>query len=347
MVGLFIALLTAGAQAGAHAVLFVGNSYTQYNAPNSIDGNYAQLLAEGMPAWEVDSRRYARGGYNLVRHLGDATGTSELHEFLTDTDTYAWDLVVLQDQSQTPGLPHEQDEWIWSRDAAVDLAEMITDAGATPRLFMTWGYRNGDALNAWRFPDYPTMQGLLAEGYYAYAEAIVAAGHPVEVVPVGMAWQHIYDGHTAVGEDPLQSSALFSRLYSGDGSHPSVLGSYLASLVFYAAFTGQSPVGLEWAPDVITERDRDAMQQAAEAVMADALSGGEDTGEGSAGPEDTGEQDTDPGPSGDDSGEGAVADSGGDAQPEADKSGCSCAASGGLVPWVAILSVIALIRSRP
>ncbi len=345
MLGLILALTITAVHAADHAVLFVGNSYTQYNAPNSIDGNYGQLVMEGMPAWEVESHRYSSGGYTLSRHAEDAAGESELHEFLTDTDAWAWDLVVLQDQSQLPGFPREQVEWELSRDAAVDLAEMITAVGAEPRLFMTWGYREGDSINAWRFPDYPTMQGLIAAGYYAYAEAIVEAGHPVEVVPVGMAWQHIYDAHGAVGEDPLDSSSLFSRLYSGDGSHPSVLGSYMASLVFYAAFTGQSPEGLQWAPDAITEEDRDAMQAAAAAVMADAISGVEDTGgqpEESADSADPGTGDADD----EDSGVVQMYDESIEMTEDAEKSGCGCATVRPGSPWLFSLLLVGLRRRR-
>lgn len=327
-----LALLLSVAQAADQAVLFIGNSYTQYNAPNSIDGNYAQLVAEGMPAWEIDSRRYTRGGYTLSMHLSDAEGDSELHDFLTDDGSFSWDIVVLQDQSQIPGFPQTQTEWGQSRDAAVGLSGLITDAGAEPKLFMTWGYRDGDSTNFARFPDYPTMQRLLADGYGAYGHAIGAAGHMVEVVPVGMAWQHIYDAHTAVGEDPLESGALFSRLYSGDGSHPSVLGSYLASLVFYASFTGQSPMGLEWAPEAVTEHDRDAVQAAAAAVMADSIGEPEDTGQAP----DPG----DSGSSGEVAGDGEDTGDAGDTGPQQSedihehghgepKEGCGCAAGGG------------------
>jgi MYXO-CTERM domain-containing protein len=323
-----LALLLGVAQAADQAVLFIGNSYTQLNAPHSIDGNYAQLVAEGLPAWEIESQRYTRTAYTLPDHLGDAEGDTELHDFLTDGGSFSWDIVVLQDQSQVPGFPETHPQWGESRDAAVELSRMITEAGAAPKLFMTWGYRDGDPINVARYPDYPTMQGLLAEGYGAYSHAIATAGYMVEVVPVGRAWQHIYDAHTAVGEDPQDSGALFSRLYAGDGSHPSVLGSYLASLVFYTAFTGQSPEGLEWAPDTITEHDRDAVQAVVAVVMADAIGETEDTGEAPVL--------VDSGSPGDDTGDGEDT---GDAGPlqdkeisiehEEPKEGCGCATGGG------------------
>ena len=62
----------------------------------------------------------------------------------------------------------------------------------------------------------------------------------------------------------------------------------VASLVFYVAFTGQSPVGLEWAPDGVTTVERDRMQEVAEAVMSDSIGGGGDTGTPSGGGGDSG-----------------------------------------------------------
>jgi len=324
------------AMAAEDDVLFVGNSYTQFNSPTAIDQCYAALVEEGMPAWEIASQRYTRTGQTFALHLTQATTDgSELHDLLTDTETWSWDLIVLQDQSQIPGLPQEEFYFQESLAAVVDLAALVDAAGAETRLFMTWGRRDGDPDNLGRFPDFPTMQGLLAAGYYTYAEAAGEAGYPVEVVPVGMAWQTIYDEHTAVGEDPLDPGALFSRLYSGDDSHPSVLGSYLAGLVFYAAFTGQSPEGLTWAPDTVVAHDRDALQAVVARVMADAIGGGEDTG--SPGQEDDtgtggggGGETVDTGLAKDSGGGGA---STGDTAEAADKdSGCGCATAGGTGP---------------
>jgi len=222
----------------------------------------------------------------------------------------------------------------------------VVAAGAEPKLFMTWGRRDGDSLNPARYPDFPTMQGHLATGYTAFATAIAEAGHPVEVVPVGMAWQHIYDSHTAVGEDPQDSGALFSRLYSGDGSHPSVLGSYMASLMFYAAFTGQSPVGLEWAPEMITEHDRDALQAVAETVMADAIGGPEDTGEAPTEGEDTGTADEGGDGGDDEASDGDTAPPPQGVTPKSSEEGCGCATVVGASPVLVGLLAFAIARRK-
>ena len=57
---------------------------------------------------------------------------------------------------------------------------------------MTWGYRNGDESNSWRYPDYETMQQYLEAGYLAYAENHSSDRRPVFIAPVGMAFENIF-----------------------------------------------------------------------------------------------------------------------------------------------------------
>mmetsp|Transcript_46488 Transcript_46488/g.113220 ORF Transcript_46488/g.113220 Transcript_46488/m.113220 type:complete len:516 (+) Transcript_46488:50-1597(+) len=46
---------------------------------------------------------------------------------------------------------------------------------------------------------------------------------------------------------PVTSSTVFASLYSSDGSHPQLGGSYLAACVLYTTMTGKSPIG-RWGP---------------------------------------------------------------------------------------------------
>lgn len=304
----FLLLLVASVHAAPHAALFVGNSFTQYNDPFALDQSYAALVAEGQPEWDpLTVDRWTRGGATLVMHLEAATDGG-LQLLLTGDSASAYDLIVLQDQSQIPGFPESHPQWVESRDAAVSLAGIIDSVGAQTQLFMTWGKRDGDSINPERFPDYSTMQENIEAGYTAYAAAIEAAGYAVEIVPVGLAWQAVFADHIDAGEDPLDSGALFARLYAGDGSHPSRLGTYLAACVFYAANTGDSPEGLSWAPDTITEADRDALQAIAARVVAPTATPG-DTG---TPPLDSGTA-TDTGGDGDGLGEDAPSDDSGGA----------------------------------
>jgi hypothetical protein len=166
------------------------------------------------------------------------------HQWNTTLNNGNWNYVILQDQSQVPGFPRSQNEWIASKDGAVELSEVIEDNGGETVLMMTWGRRNGDSNNAWRFPDFSTMQEELASGYLDYRDNISANGGNAWVAPVGLAFEHIHDKIVAEGGTPTNSGNTFYNLYTGDGSHPSLSGSYLAAAVIYATITGKDPVGL-------------------------------------------------------------------------------------------------------
>ena len=113
-----------------------------------------------------------------------------------------WDFVVLQEQSALP---------IEDRAAMYEYARRFDDeirkTGARTVLFLTWAYR-----------DRPEMQAGLDRAYFDLAKQIHA-----RVAPVGPAWKIALDDHPALS------------LHAEDGSHPNVLGTYLAACVFYRA----------------------------------------------------------------------------------------------------------------
>ena len=253
-----LTLVSSLAWASPQRVLFVGNSYTAFSGPESLEVSVAKIHAERRPE---DTRavfaKYTVGGASLEAHLESAENGS-----LKAILEAGWDIVVLQDQSQIPGLSHSDAQWRASRDAAQKLSALIAQAGAETRLFLTWGRHQGDPQNPDRYPDYSTMQDNLTQGYTAYAEAIQAVGQSVEVVPVGEVWRSLHDALVADGVAPTHGDTIFSRLYLTDGSHPSHLGTYLAACTFYASLMGESPVGLSWAHADISPEDRDAVQKA-------------------------------------------------------------------------------------
>ena len=260
-----LALILSLSSAHATDVLFVGNSYVLSNdlpaAVSAVFESAGQLASTG---------RLAAGGLRLPEHLARASDPASpwYEKLVTEGSQREW--VVLQDQSQIPGFPQTQVDWTRSRDAAVGLNELVVEAGAETMYFITWGRRDGDADNPARFPDFSTMQTLLTEGYLAFGAATRTEERPVWYAPVGQAWAKVHDDLVEAGETPPARGTLFHRLYSDDGSHPSVLGTQLAAYVFYSAITGQSTVGLP-APRGLDEADALALQQAAEfAVFNDA-----------------------------------------------------------------------------
>jgi hypothetical protein len=241
-------------------LLFVGNSYTYYNDLDQLVASFATSLP-GAPI--VTASRVASGGYRLPQHASDAaTDGTPLAAFLGAGPYPAWTFVVLQDQSQIPGFPESQQERIDSIAAAVELAARAHEHGATTLLFQTWGRRDGDASNPDRFPDFVTMNNLLAEGYAQMEQAIRAAGHPVRRVPVGTAFAAIRDGDLAAGKDPLDSASLFFRLYAADGSHPSLEGSYLAATTFVCTLGDSAAPPFAFSPSALDVADTARLQAA-------------------------------------------------------------------------------------
>lgn len=196
-------------------ILFLGNSYTAQSAKfikeifNREGGSYE--LQFGTP-----------GGKDLNFHLTNPTSQKALK-------SARWDFVVIQDQSQKPGLGGQYTQGFHT--AAKGLCAAIRKQGAKPCFFMTWGRRDGDKRNTQVYPDFSTMHGKISG---AYEKAGRENGSLV--APVGHAFSIIHS----------QDKALFKKLYKKDGSHPSSQGGYLAACVLWATVTGKEPTLIGW-----------------------------------------------------------------------------------------------------
>ncbi|MGA0845716.1 MAG: SGNH/GDSL hydrolase family protein [Luteolibacter sp.] len=215
-------------------VLFIGNSFT-FGLPEMLK---RLARAEGK---SIRVSELTRGGWTLAQHAED----SNVLESIRDG---RWDLVVLQEQSQVPGMPVPQ------RDARMlnpvrMLVEQTRSGGADPVLYQTWGRRDGDTQNAQVFPNdnYKAMQQRTIDGY----DAISASLGGIALARVGQAWAAIHElGHGAA-------------LFSADGIHPSAAGVYLNACVFYSlCFDLNIKRGL---PEVVP----DALRQIIQATAGD------------------------------------------------------------------------------
>jgi hypothetical protein len=252
---------TSSAHAESPNLLFIGNSYTY---GNDLDQMTATLLQNAGPTWEnTVSTRHAAGGAKFFQHLAEADGTqgdTALRGYLEGPAFFA---VMLQEQSQIPGFPQANELYTQSSAAFMGLNNLVAVNGGHTMALMTWGRRTGDSQNAFRYPDFKTMQGHLKDGYFQYARAASTTERPVMVIPAGLAFEKIYDDIAATGQDPLSDASLFWQLYSGDGSHPSLHGTYLTACVIYASLTGETLEGISWAPEGIDEINRSLLQSAA------------------------------------------------------------------------------------
>ena len=228
-------------------IVFVGNSYTQSNQLHQM---VELLLEEG--AWSnVETTALTGGGLKFTDHLQRSVQNSNWNQSLNEPS----DWVFFQEQSQIPGFPATEQAWLDSRNAFVQLDDLVEAQGGSTFLLMTWGRRDGDSMNTWLYPDFETMQDLLMDGYLAYAMEAAQPNRPIYMANAGSAFAYMKTHH----------SEYFEGLYSGDGSHPSYNGSYLAACVIYSSITGRSTMAMTSGAPAMAE----IYQSVADSVVID------------------------------------------------------------------------------
>jgi hypothetical protein len=213
-------------------VLFVGNSFT---FKNSLPALVHDLAAGDPGATRISSVEYAAPGWSLHQAAkDDGLGEASTRGPLGRRRAPGKELAPLVSR----GPLASRDVSVRTRPAREDLA-----VGARTLLFMTWGYALGDR---WHEPHdtYAAMQARLADGYSKLG---------AEVAPAGLAWAE------ALRRRP------YLDLWAGDGQHPSLVGSYLAASVFYAALSGREPTRSRFTAGIEPRQAR-VLQEVAENV---------------------------------------------------------------------------------
>ena len=195
--------------------LFIGNSYTYMNSLPELINQIA--ISKGN---SLIYESHTPGGSTLMQHASN----SNVQSLLNATE---WDYVILQEQSQNPPFPPSQ---VASQvyPYAESLCEYIREANpcTNPVFFMTWGRENGDSQNCAAYPPICTYEGMQDRLTESYTE--MAQNNESLLAPIGIAWKDLREQHPEI------------NLYSSDGSHPSIQGSYLAACVFYAVLFDDS-----------------------------------------------------------------------------------------------------------
>lgn len=224
--------------------LFIGNSYIY---SNDMPGMVSSLAtADGHTLIKDQS---TPGGYTLEGHSTNATT-------LFDITNIDWDFVILQEQSQLPSFP-----WSQVNSDVFPYAELLCDSirsanpCAIPVFFDTWGRRDGDSQ--WdSINTFDKMNARLLNAYttMAYINSSLMA-------PVGVGFNHVQDD----GSSPITHTAM----YAGDGSHPSVYGTYLAACTFYEIIFNTSPVGNTYIPGGVNATEASYLQFVAHHILND------------------------------------------------------------------------------
>ncbi|MDA8990213.1 hypothetical protein N9H45_01635 [Opitutales bacterium] len=212
---LIIFLSIATIHCEAKKVLFIGNSYTSQCSRIITD-----LFKNESPDWKHTF--HFKGGKDLAYHLADPTTKPMIL-------SQKWDFVVLQEQSQKSGLGGKYSQGF--QDAVSSFSKIIRKNGSTPYLYLSWGRKAGDKKHPKIYPNYQTMQKKISAAYFEAGKK-----NRARILPVGLAYSKIKQ----------EDQALFESLYKKDGSHPSEIGAYVVSSVFWGGLTGKDPTTIKW-----------------------------------------------------------------------------------------------------
>lgn len=229
-----------------YKVLFLGNSYTQYNSMSNLTASIAASLGD-----TLTHDQNTPGGYTFEGHN---TNTTSLSKINADN----WDYVVLQEQSQKPSFPPSQvaTETYPFADS-LNRKIKANDSCTTVMFYMTWGRKNGDASNCGFYPPLCTYEGMQQRLRESYLE--MGQTHNAEVAPIGMVWKAVRDSFSGI------------ELYNADQSHPNLAGSYLVACTFYSSMYHKSCIGA-FVPVGISAGDALSIQQTVDRVVFDSLS---------------------------------------------------------------------------
>ena len=201
-------------------VLFIGNSYTFYN--DGVWTHFQKLAYTAGYNAAVD--QVTIGSHRLYQFAdpneSDPAGGPVVEQKLTDN---VYDYVFLQEQSTAP-----VDQYAQFESGVVTLSNRIEqhNADAQVILYQTWGRETGSSDLTGRGWTNETMTYDLA---YAYDKAAELVGATVS--PAGTAFHEVYSKHASTID-----------LYDADQTHPTLEGTYLASLVHIGTVFGAEAV---------------------------------------------------------------------------------------------------------
>lgn len=242
---ILITSISSIAQNQSVMILFVGNSYTYVN-------NLPKMLSDVANSTN-DTIIYdssTPGGHTLQAHSTNSATLSKIAQA-------NWDYVVLQDQSQRPSFPDAQVQvevfpYARTLDSLINVADSCTETV----FYMTWGRENGDASNCGFWPPVCTYEGMDSLLNLRYRQ--LADTNNALVSPVGAVWNYIRVNHPTID------------LYSSDGSHPSVRGTYAAACTFYSILLRKDPTLITFNSSLSTT-EANQIKAAVKAIAYDSL----------------------------------------------------------------------------
>ena len=197
-------------------LLYIGNSYLYYN--DSLHNHVRRMLEETYQK-KIQTSNYKSvtiSGSRLLHHNIDY---SLDHNNLGADDPF--ELVVLQGGSGETNTKKERK--IFANEVEL-MVNKIHDAGAEAALYM---------IHAYVEPHKDTNPEMIKDIKKMYIEA--GNKNNVLVLPVGIAFENAY---------AKRPDIKLHKYY--DGSHPDILGTYLAACVLYSSITNKSPINIKY-----------------------------------------------------------------------------------------------------
>lgn len=243
---IFLALATFSAHSQTtKKVLFIGNSYTAANNLPLLVNNMANSTGDVLI---YDSN--TPGGYRFIDHASNPTTLAKIN-------SDSWDYVALQAQSQETSLSQAQMEAeVFPFAEALSNAIRANNECSQPLFYMTWGRKNGDAANCAARPwvcTYEEMDDVIKATYIFMAD-----NNEAELAPAGAVWRYLRENNPNI------------ELYSGDGSHPSLAGSYAVACAFYTMIYKKDPTTISWN-STLTENQANLIKMAVKTIVFDEI----------------------------------------------------------------------------
>ena len=223
-------------------VLFVGNSYTAVNNLPQLTADCA--LSIGFAGMPMEVASSTPGGTTFQMHTTNTTSQSLINQG-------NWDYVVLQEQSQLPSFPDGQvAAECFPFATQLNNQILAVDSCTETVFYMTWGRQNGDASNCASWPPVCTYEGMDSLLNLRYRQMAIA--NNAILSPVGALWNYIRNTYPEI------------NLYSADGSHPSLEGSYAAACSMIAVMLRTDPYLITYSSTldpVVAEKIKLAAQE--------------------------------------------------------------------------------------
>ena len=198
-------------------VLYIGNSYLYYN--DSLHNHVRRMLNEVYPN-EIDT-----SNYKSVTISGSRSWHHNIDHPLNHKNLGAkkpFQLVIFQGGS---GETNTQSERRIFSNEVEKAVKKIKESGAEAALYM---------IHAYVDPHEDANPQMIEDIKRMYIDA--GKKNKALVLPVGIAFENAHE---------LNPNIKLHKSF--DGSHPNMLGTYLASCVIFASITQKSPKGLQYS----------------------------------------------------------------------------------------------------